>query len=217
MSKEEVPGEKRTTSPGVARPRARSTASASEIARSQLTAPSQERLMLGAISPIRTADLTFSFTKDRSGSKVSPLSLPPAISTIGFVCAASAFSTASRLVAFESFTYPTRSNFWQRFSRVDDCDILFGLVFENPQLGRAVVSDRAITIEMVGSEVEPETDRWAKRADCFQLKRAHFNREHVEQLLFTGNFGERFADVATSDCSLPAGIQHLRQQFGRCG
>ena len=70
---------------------------------------------------------------------------------------------------------------------------------------------------MVGSEVEPETDRWAKRADCVQLKRAHFDREHVEQLFFPGNFGKRFANVAASDCSLTAGIQHLRQQFGRCG
>src|SRR5205814_9926667 len=80
-----------------------------------------------------------------------------------------------------------------------------------------VISNRAITIEMVGSEVEPETDRWAKRADCFQLKRAYFDREHVERLLFPRDFGKRFADVAASDCSLTAGIQHLRQQLGRRG
>ena len=38
----------------------------------------------------------------RSDSKVNPLSFPPAIRTTGLVCASSAFSTASRLVAFES-------------------------------------------------------------------------------------------------------------------
>src|SRR5437016_9163632 len=69
MSKEDVPGEKRTTSPGVARLRARSTASASEVAISDLTAPSHERLMLPAISPIRTADLTLSFTRERNRSE----------------------------------------------------------------------------------------------------------------------------------------------------
>src|SRR4030095_3065547 len=94
-----------TTSPALARLRARSTASASEVAISDLTAPSHERLMLSAISPIRTADLTTSFTSERNGSNVNPLSLPPAISTTGLFCAANAFSTESRLVALESFQY----------------------------------------------------------------------------------------------------------------
>ena len=112
---------------------------------------------------------------------------------------------------------PARSNLGQRFSGVDDCDILLGLVFENAQLGRAVLSDRMITIEMVGSKVEPQTDRWAKPADCFQLKRAHFDRQHVEPLVFPHDFAKRFADVTASDCSLAAEIQHLRQQLGRRG
>ena len=60
--------------------------------------------MLSAISPIKIVDLTFSFTRDRSGSKLNPLSLPPAIRMTGLVCARNAFSTASRLVALESFT-----------------------------------------------------------------------------------------------------------------
>jgi len=32
--------------------------------------------MLWAISPIKIVDVTFSFTSDRSGSKLNPLSLP---------------------------------------------------------------------------------------------------------------------------------------------
>jgi len=42
---------------------------ASEVAISDLTTPLQERLMLSAISPIKTVDLTLPFTRDRSGSK----------------------------------------------------------------------------------------------------------------------------------------------------
>src|SRR4029078_8387050 len=105
MSNDDVPGEKRTTSPALARLRARSTASASEVAISDLTAPSHERLMLSAISPIRTADLTLSSTRERNGSHMNYLTLPPAMRTTGLLCAAEAFSTASRLVALESFTY----------------------------------------------------------------------------------------------------------------
>src|SRR5947208_15264511 len=107
MSKDDVPAEKRTTSPGLALACARSTASASEFAISHSTAPLQERLMLSAISPIKIVDLTFSFTRDRSGSKLKPLSLPPAMRMTGLFCARSALSTASRFVALESFTYST--------------------------------------------------------------------------------------------------------------
>src|SRR4030095_8413853 len=99
MSKEEVPGENRTTSPALARLRARSTASASEVAISDLTALAHERLMLSAISPIRTADFTLSFTRERNGSNVNPLSLPPATSTTGLLCAVKGFSHAARVVA----------------------------------------------------------------------------------------------------------------------
>src|SRR6266496_652488 len=105
MSKDDVPGEKRTISPGFALACARSTASASEVAISALTAPAQERLMLSAISPIKIVDVTVSFTSDRSGSKLNPLSLPPAIRTTGLLCARNALSIASRLVALESFTF----------------------------------------------------------------------------------------------------------------
>ena len=68
---------------------------------------------------------------------------------------------------------------------------------------------------MIGREIEPETDRWPKCADRFQLKRAHFDGEQVELLLFARDFRERFADVAASDGALAARIQHLRKQFGR--
>src|SRR5437868_2927071 len=105
MSKDDVPGEKRTTSPGPATAWARSTASARELAMSELATPLQDRLMLSASSPIRIVDLTFSSIRDRSGSNVKPLSLPPTMRMTGLVCARSAFSTASRFVAFESFTY----------------------------------------------------------------------------------------------------------------
>jgi hypothetical protein len=80
------------------------------------------------------------------------------------------------------------SNCRKHFRGVDDGDILLGLIFENAQLGRAIFSDGAITIQMVGSEIEPEADRRTKCADRFQLERAHFNRQHVQRLLFTRDF-----------------------------
>jgi hypothetical protein len=48
----------------------------------------------------------------------------------------------------------------------------------------------------------------------FQLKRAHFDREHIEWFFLTRHFRKRFADIAASDRSLPACIQHLGEQFG---
>src|SRR4029077_10669363 len=78
-------------------------------------------------------------------------------------------------------------------------------------------SDRAITIQVVGSEVEPEAYRRTKFADCFQLERAHFNRQHVQRLLFTRDLRKWLSDIAAGDRSLTAGIQHLRQQFCRRG
>ena len=50
----------------------------------------QERLILSAISPIKIVDLTFSFTRDRSGSKLKPLFFPPAMRMTGLIlrCAA---------------------------------------------------------------------------------------------------------------------------------
>jgi hypothetical protein len=91
------------------------------------------------------------------------------------------------------------------------------LVFENAQFSRAIFSYGAITIEVVRSEVQPEANQRTKSADPFELKRTHFDGEHVERLLFSRDFGERFANVAASDRSLPAGIQHLSQQFSRRG
>src|SRR5439155_11709611 len=101
------------------------------------------------------------------------------------------------------------------FNRINNCNIGGGLIFENAQLSRAIIGHGAITIEMIGREVKPETDRWAKAADSFQLKRADLERQHIEWSLFPCNFGERFADVAASDCSLAAEVQHLSKQFGR--
>ena len=91
------------------------------------------------------------------------------------------------------------------------------LVIENAQLGRAIVSYGAITIEVVRSEIEPQAYRRTKCADRFQLERAHFNRQHVQRLLFARDLRKWLADVAASDRSLTAGIQHLSEEFGRRG
>src|SRR6059058_3720061 len=67
MSKDDVPGEKRTTSPGSASAWARSTASAREFAISDLTTPLQERLMLSAISTILIGEMAESIKRSWSG------------------------------------------------------------------------------------------------------------------------------------------------------
>src|SRR5262245_4978837 len=76
------------------------------------------------------------------------------------------------------------SNGRKRFCSVNDRYVLLGLVFENAQLSRAIFGDGAITIQMVGSKVEPEAYRRAKGPNGFQLERAHFNRQHVKRLFF---------------------------------
>src|SRR5262249_43286561 len=48
-----------------------------------------------------------------------------------------------------------RSNFRKYLCSIDDRDILLGLIFENTQLSRPILSDRTITIQVVRSEVEP--------------------------------------------------------------
>src|SRR5260370_9961197 len=85
---------------------------------------------------------------------------------------------------------------------IDNGDIVGRLVFKNAQLGRAIIGHRAITIEMVGSKVEPETNCWAEPLDGFELERADFNREYVELFLLARHFGKRFANIAACACSL---------------
>src|SRR5204862_3914955 len=99
------------------------------------------------------------------------------------------------------------------FASVHDCHIRIGLIFKNAQLGRAIFRYRAITIEMVRCEVKPETNGWMKGANRFQLERAHLYRKHVEWLLLARNFGQRFPNISAGNRSLPASIQHLREQF----
>src|SRR6516164_8219578 len=75
-----------------------------------------------------------------------------------------------------------RPDRWEFFNGVYYCHLSFGLIFENAQLGRAIIRHGAISVEMIGSEVEPETDGWVKGADRFQLERAHLHGEHLERL-----------------------------------
>ena len=68
---------------------------------------------------------------------------------------------------------------------------------------------------MIGGKIQPDADRRPERADRFELKRAHFDGEHVEVTLFARDFAERLADVAAGDRALAAGVQHLREQLRR--
>ena len=103
----------------------------------------------------------------------------------------------------------------QIFGDVDYRGVVRGLVFENAQLGFPVFADRAITIEMVGREVEPDADLGMKIADRFELKRTDLHRQHGKVFILARRFDERFADVPAGDGALAAGVQHLRDQFRR--
>ena len=81
-----------------------------------------------------------------------------------------------------------RPNRGKLFDGVYHCHVRFGLIFKNAQFGRAIVRDGAISVQMVGGEVEPDADRGTKAADCFQLERTYFHREHVERLFFAHHF-----------------------------
>ena len=82
----------------------------------------------------------------------------------------------------------TRLNLRQAFSGINNCNVFRRLIFKNPKFGRAIFGDSAITVEMIGGEVEPKRDGRPESFDCFQLKRTHFDCEHVELVFFQGDF-----------------------------
>ena len=100
-------------------------------------------------------------------------------------------------------------------ARVEHGDVLGSLILENAQLGRAIFRDRAVAVEMVGREIQPDADRRDESLNGLELKRAHFDGQDVEIAIFARDFAKRLADVAAGDRALAARIQHLREQFGR--
>jgi hypothetical protein len=67
---------------------------------------------------------------------------------------------------------------------------------------------------MVRREIQPDANRRTKSLNGLELERAHFDREQVQVAIFERDFAKRLSDVAAGDRALPAGIEHLRQQFG---
>ena len=63
-----------------------------------------------------------------------------------------------RLIDVSAERDRARTNPGQSLHCIYNGDIVGRLVFKNAQLGRALIGHRAITIEMVGSKVEPETN-----------------------------------------------------------
>ena len=66
----------------------------------------------------------------------------------------SAFETEIRLVRISAESDRPRRDLRQCLGRIDDRDVVRGLIFKNAQLGRAIFCDRAIAIEMVGREIQ---------------------------------------------------------------
>jgi hypothetical protein len=117
-----------------------------------------------------------------------------------------AFEPEIGLVGIGAESHSARRNFRERLAGVYDRDVIGCLVFENPQLGGAVFGNGGITIEMVGSEIEPDADRRSKRPDGFELEGTDFHGEDIEIAIFERDFAKRFADVAAGDRALAARI-----------
>src|SRR5438105_8013099 len=66
---------------------------------------------------------------------------------------------------------------------------------------------------MIRREVEPNRDRGSKTLNRLQLERADLNREHIKLRLIAHDLGKGLPDIAAGNCSLPACIQHLRDQL----
>jgi hypothetical protein len=63
-----------------------------------------------------------------------------------------------RLIGISAKGDRARANPGDFLNRINDRDIFGVLIFKNPQLGRAIIGNGAIAIEMVGSEIKPKTD-----------------------------------------------------------
>jgi hypothetical protein len=62
------------------------------------------------------------------------------------------------LIGISAKSDRARANSGDFLNRINDRDIVRGLIFKNPQLGRAIIGNGAIPVEMVGSEIKPQTD-----------------------------------------------------------
>src|SRR6266404_9010044 len=68
---------------------------------------------------------------------------------------------------------------------------------------------------MIRREVEPNRDRGSKTLNRLQLERADLNREHIKLRLVAYDLSEGLSNIAAGNCSLPACVQHLRDQLRR--
>src|SRR4029078_687918 len=94
----------------------------------------------------------------------------------------------------------------QVITRIDNSELLLGLIFKDAQLGPVILRDRGVTIEMIGREVQPHRNLRAKSLDRFELERAYFDRQNIELRLIADDFAQGFPNVAAGDGALTARI-----------
>ena len=94
-----------------------------------------------------------------------------------------------------------------------DGPILLRLVHEDPHLRLAVFLHRGITVEVVGTEVEPECDPGAEGPDRLQLEGTDLRHEDIQFPLLQKQLRHRRADIAAGGGPQSRPPKHARRQL----
>lgn len=79
---------------------------------------------------------------------------------------------------------------------VENGEVVGGLIFKDARFGGAISRERAMTIEVIGSEIEKETDVGSENIDEFELEAAEFGDGDGLVRGFADDGDERRADIA---------------------
>jgi hypothetical protein len=91
-----------------------------------------------------------------------------------------------------------------------NCDVVRGLILEDPQLRVAVALERAVPVEVVRLEVEEDRDPRLELLDVFQLEARELADDPVRRLGLTHELAQRGTDVPGRPRA-----EHRAQQLGR--
>ena len=98
---------------------------------------------------------------------------------------------------------------------IGDRPVLTGLPAEQPLLRRRVFRERAMTVEVVGSQVEPGRDRGPQLVDRLQLEARDLDHEQPGLADVLGDLADGAADVAADRDLTPRRAQQRTREVGR--
>jgi hypothetical protein len=97
----------------------------------------------------------------------------------------------------------------------DDGHVGFGLVLEDAQLGFAVGVVRAVTVEMIGLEVQQDRNAWAQPMDVLELEARQLAHNPGVPVECAVEARQRTADVARDRDRPAVGTEHRAEQLAR--